>query len=103
MLKHDNKKSKHLPSQNPKYPHRKGKSPQPKERLKAPSQHSGIDKAELYESPSKRDKPQFSNSGSAAAVPMAGAVLVGGPFALLEGLNIGVCGSGRQLAGVFYC
>ena len=104
MLKHDNKKSKHLPSQNPKYQHRKGKSPQPKERLKAPSQHSGIDKDELYESARKRDKPQFSNSGSAAAVPMAGAVLVGtclgGPVGLLAGLKIGAfVGLGGSLLG----
>jgi hypothetical protein len=104
MIKNDNKKSKHLPSQNHKYQHRKGKSSQPKERLKTPSQHSVIDTDELHKSPRRREKPQSSSSGSAAAVPMAGAVLVGtclgGPVGLLAGLKIGAfVGLGGSLLG----
>jgi hypothetical protein len=66
MIKTDNNKSKHLSSQNSKYQQRKGKSSQPKERLKTPSSNSGNVNIELCKNPQKREKHQLSSSGSSS-------------------------------------
>ena len=101
MLKKESPQTRHLPRQYP--------DEQPNNRTESPNSGFHNPRRNSVESgvnsnPRRKENPQFSRNSSLAAIPMAGAVLVGtclgGPVGLLAGLKIGAfAGLGGSLLG----
>ena len=101
MLKRESHQTRHLPRQcsDEQQNNRKESSNSGFHNPRRKSVASGVNS-----NPPRRENPQFSRNSSLAAIPMAGAVLVGtclgGPVGFLAGLKIGAfAGLGGSLLG----
>ena len=101
MLKRESSQTRHLPRQYPDE-QQNTRNESPYSGLHNPRRKSA--ESRVHSNPQRRENPQFSRNSSLAAIPMAGAVLVGtclgGPVGLLAGLKIGAfVGLGGSLLG----